>query len=215
MKQVKNKKCKVCQSEFKPFKTTDIVCSVKCSVQYVRNREEKEKLKAEKEDIKNWNKEKKVLKEKLKTKSDHENELQKIINSIAREIDKEHDCLMCGNPPKKKNGCHYHSVGSNATLRFNLFNIWLGCEHCNKWKGGNIIAYDNELIKYYGKEKWEYIKFQLVRDYKALHLSINELQELKVKAKAILKEVKKMPKLDYIERWNLRIEINKSLDIYK
>jgi len=173
-------------------------------------RKEQEEIKKQKD----WNKEKKQINESLKTKSEHEKELQPIINQIAREIDKDNLCLMCGKPPKKKNGCHYHSVGSNASLRFNLFNIWLGCESCNKWKGGNINGYDVELIKYYGKEKWEYIKFDLVRLHPTIHLSIPELKALKIVCRNILKEVKKLPPLTYEQRWKLREKLNKKIGIY-
>lgn len=197
-------RCKICRVKFDPRFFNQKTCETpKCMIEY------RDQLKA-----KEWRKEKKVLKDKLKTKSEHENELQIIFNKIAREIDKDSLCLMCGNQPKKENGCHYHSVGSNPTLRFNLFNIWLGCEKCNKWLGGNINGYDNELIKHYGRDKWEYIKFDIVRLHPTIKLSIPELKEIKVEAKVILKEVSDLPKLNHLQRWELRKEINKRIGIY-
>jgi len=199
------RKCKICKVEFTPVHSSvQMCCSINCAIEYSKQIEKKK-----------WTKQKKVLKEKLKTKSDYQKELQPIFNQIAREIDKSSLCLMCGKKPKKENGCHYHSVGSNPTLRWNLFNIWLGCEKCNSWLGGNINGYDNEIIKYYGRDKWEYIKFDLVRIYKSLHLSIPELKELKVLSKKILKEVKDLPVLTHNERWELRKKLNIRLNIYK
>lgn len=198
-------RCKVCKDKFDPKYFLQKVClEPTCILEWSKKVKEKE-----------WKAEKKILKDNLKTNADHVRELQPIFNQIAREIDKDSLCLMCGTTPKKKNGCHYHSVGANPSLRFNLFNIWLGCEKCNSWLGGNINGYDLELIKYYNRDKWEYIKFDIVRLYPSLHLSIPRLVELKVIAKDILKEVKKMPVLTHEERWNIRKELNKRIGIYK
>lgn len=198
-------RCKICKDKFEAKFFNQKTCfNASCVLSYKKILDAKE-----------WKAKKRVLNEKIKTKSDYYKELQVLVNSIAREIDKGSSCMMCGNIPKKKNGCHYHSVGSNPTLRYNLFNIWLGCEKCNVWLGGNIIGYDNQLIKYYGKEKWEYIKFDLVRIYKDLHLSIEDIKHFKLIAKEILTEINNTHELNHKERWIFREKLNKRLNIYK
>jgi hypothetical protein len=157
----------------------------------------------------------KQAKEKLKTKSDYEAELQVPINKIARLLDKGSNCMMCDNRMKRKNACHYHSRGSSPTLKFNLLNIWIGCHSCNSERGGNIIGYDNILIDVYGREKWEYIKFNIVREIDPLHLSIEDLKEAKKEANSIVLELTKLEKVYSIsERWELRKEFNKRIGIY-
>ena len=201
-------KCKECKEKFEQKYFLQKFCMVKdgcikAHIDYSKNQQAKK-----------WRKKKTVLKEKLKTNKDYLKELQTVFNQIAREIDKDSLCLMCGTVPRKKNGCHYHSVGSNSSLRFNLFNIWLGCEQCNSFKSGNINGYDLELIKYYGRDKWEYIKFDLVKNYPLIKLSIPEIKEVKLITKEILKEVKNLPILTHEERWSKRKELNIKIGIY-
>lgn len=178
---------------------------------------EVQKVEQEKKKKKDWNKEKKVIKESLKSLSDWKADLQALINKIARLIDNSTPCMMCANPNMKRiNGCHYHSVGANGTLRFNLFNIWHGCHSCNSERGGNIPGYDIQLIELYGRKKWEYIKFDLVRENKELHLNIDDIKELIPIARQIIKELEKMEtSFPKSLRWNLRKKYNQRLKIYK
>lgn len=84
---MKQKKCKICSNLFTPrFKTTEFLCGPECALAYVRKQNEK-KAKAD------WAKEKRVLKEKLKTKSDYEADLQVEINKIVKYIDAGYGCI--------------------------------------------------------------------------------------------------------------------------
>jgi hypothetical protein len=114
--------------------------------------------------------EKKELKEKLKTVSDYKSDLQYLINKIARLIDYGQNCISCNCVPKKSNGCHFKSVGSHSKLRYNLLNIYLGCNKCNSELGGNVHGYDDGVIAHFGREFWEYIKFQMVLDFPILKI---------------------------------------------
>lgn len=156
------------------------------------------------------------LKEVLKTSSDKKKELQEEVNRIVRLIDKGHPCMMCGNSKMKKiNACHYHSVGSNDTIRFNLHNNWAGCESCNSFKGGNINGYDLCLIATFGNEYWEEIKFGLTREYKILKLSKPEIDEKIKIAREIIRELKKADRVyTNEERVELRDKYNKRLGMY-
>jgi len=211
-----NPRCRSCKERFNKTDLSNPYCS-KSECQQIRTEIliEKQYKKA----IANLNKikkdKKKASKEKLKTKSDYEKELQTPINKIARLIDKGSTCMMCKCNMKRTNGCHHHSVGSNPTLRFNLFNIWIGCHSCNSEKGGNINGYDSVLIELYGREKWEYIKFDIIRETQPLHLAIEDLKQAKIIANRIVRELTKINK-EYtpIERWELRQKYNLQIGIY-
>lgn len=169
-----------------------------------------------KQDEKITKKRDKDLRETLKTLPQKKEELQDEINLIARLIDNGYPCMMCGNPSMKRiNGCHYHSVGSNDTIRFNLHNIWAGCHSCNHEKGGNINGYDLCLIATFGNEYWEEIKFGLTREYKILKLSKPEIDEKIKIAREIIRELKKADRVySNEERVELRDKYNKRLGMY-
>jgi len=82
-------------------------------------------------------------KRKSKTLSTVKNELQTLINKIARLIDTGKGCHSCnhgwdGNFTRQIHGGHFYSVGSNEYIRFNIFNIYSQCSICNHRKGGAI-----------------------------------------------------------------------------
>jgi len=133
---------------------------------------------------------------------------------MVRRIDYGNTCMMCDKEIKKVNACHYHGVGSNDSLRFNLFNIWAGCYSCNGNKGGNIIGYDMMLIQKAGKDNWEYIKFQLVKDYPLLKLSREEVRDLIPKVHKLAIGVEAVRR-STMERWLLREKLNKQIGLYK
>ena len=202
------RKCKHCKDEFEKKQPLQSVCSPYCGIQ--RTLELKKK-----KESKDWKKEKKVIKEKLKSHSDYEKELQALINQIANLIDNNHNCMSCSGNGKVNAG-HYHSVGSNNSIRFNLFNIWRQCYRCNVQLSANIIGYDNGLISYLGKSKWEYIKFDLVRLHPFIKLSKEELDEKKAIARGIIKYLKLQDRtFTREERISLRERFNTELSIYK
>ena len=95
--------CKNCKEKFKPqYNSVQLVCSFECSIELTNINKSK---KAKKE----WNKEKKEIKERLKTNSDHTKELQVIFNRFIRLRDVGLNCISCSNPAKKENAGHYRS----------------------------------------------------------------------------------------------------------
>lgn len=161
----------------------------------------------------------KQMKENVKKHSEYENDLQKIINAITSAIDKGMNCICCnakihfGNPA---NAGHRWSVGSNNSIRFNLHNIHRNGVCCNKHKGGNPDGYDEGLIRIYGKDYFEYVKFNMKPEYKLVKLTVPEIKALKVLASSILRDLKKLDK-EYSpsERLELRDKFNKEIGIYK
>jgi len=211
-------RCLHCKDKFQPRKFLWKYCDKEaCNdigvAELVRKTREKQK----RDKAKAWKKEKAEIKKDIETLPEAKNKLQKVVNKIARLIDKDVPCMMCGTPSySRKNGCHYHSVGSNGAIRFNLHNIAIGCHSCNEERGGNIHGYDERLIEVFGREHWEYVKFDLVKLYPYLGISKQEVHETRLEALKIVKELEKAnltypPKM----RLKLRTEINKRLNIYK
>jgi hypothetical protein len=136
-----------------------------------------------------WQKEKKVLKEKLMTKSDYLNICQKVFNTYIRTRDKGKPCVSCDKFLKENdvNASHFFSVGSSPNLRFNEDNVHSSCIKCNKELHGNIIEYALRLPKRIGIERYN----QLVNDRnKPALLTIEDIKELiaiyRVKTKELL-----------------------------
>ena len=131
MKAPKLKKCKVCKGEFIPARSLQMYCSFECAL-IQRNLDNK----------KAWQKEKKVIKEKLKTHSGWLNELQVVFNQYIRARDAGKPCISCDKPiTDGGNASHFFAVGSHHGLRFDELNCHLSCIHCNKHLHGNLAEY--------------------------------------------------------------------------
>ena len=162
--------CKICKDKFEPqFNSVQMVCSPKCSIEYMK----KQKAKA-------WKKEKKELKEKLKTKSDYEKDLERIFNKFIRLRDAKESCISCAKQAGsfKLTAGHYFPAGSYKNLRFDEENVHGQCWFdCNKNKSGNLSEYKIGLIAKIGKERFNALEERrlIKRGY-----TIPELIELKV-----------------------------------
>jgi hypothetical protein len=168
--------------------------------------------KKRKADLKEWTREKKVLKEKLKTLSDWKKDLQTEINTIVRLIDKDKPCIATGNFGKMNAG-HRFSVGSNPTLRFHLDNIHVQSEHSNKWKAGDTIRYDEGLEKIYGKKYLNHVR--TLNNIKPINLTVEDLKEKIKIARQIVKYLKLEDSVySDVKRLELRNQFNLMLKIY-
>ena len=147
MRTVKPKKCKVCKAEFKPFKSTQQVCSLDCAKilgkEKAAKKEAKEwrqrKVKMQREDVK-------YIKPKLQAK----------INQIARLIDSGLPCLATGHFGQLHGG-HIFSRGGHTQMKYNLHNI-----HRQSAQSNNKQSHDGlmqeRLSEEYGIEYLEYLK---------------------------------------------------------
>ena len=176
-------KCKNCRDKFIPK-----VFNIKyCDKELCRSVMIKEALKNSKaKKVKEWNKEKKVRKEALKTNSDWLKDCQKVVNKYIRERDKNNpNCISCG---KIINGVrhasHFMSSGGHSNIRFNTDNIWVSCYKCNVMLSGNQLPYRVRLIEKIGIKRVEYIE-SIANETR--RYSIDEL-------KKIIKEFKKKTK---------------------
>lgn len=205
------KKCVNCGTPFEkninaPFQNW---CSVDCAYKLSR------KL-IDKKEKKDWAVEKKVMKENTLKHGDWLKRLEDIINPICRLIDYNKPCISCEGNGKPQAG-HYHSKGSDSSLRFNLHNEHIQCYHCNVPLSSNTIGYNEGLIKVYGTDYWNYVKFQIKNIYhQPLKLSIPQIKEYIETAKEIKKELE-VAKAEFspIQRIRLRDMYNKRIGIYK
>ena len=203
---LKQPKCKNCKQPFTKTQPLQVACSYSCAIELA-------KPIAKKVIEKKWTQRKKEYKE---SKTDYFDLLQKEINKIARYIDHDQLCISCQKIPKKKNGCHFKSVGGHENIRYNLLNIYLGCERCNKELGGNVHGYDDGLILVFGKEFWEYLKFQFLQDFHLLQIRETEVKEKLKIARQIVKELEQnLAKRSSQERLEMRKICNERLAIYK
>lgn len=165
IKKVYQRKCVSCKDKFTPQNNTQVVCSVFCSIQFMKSKKAND-----------WKKEKKVLKEKLMTKSDYLNICQKVFNTYIRTRDKEKNCVSCNKKlVGKYDAGHFFSVGAYPNLRFNENNVFGQCVHCNRDKHGNVKEYDLRLQNILSIEDYN----QLLNDRnKPALLGIEDVKEL-------------------------------------
>jgi len=208
-------RCRNCKDKFTARYFNQKYCMYKDECIKAHSNAVQDKIK--KTEAKKWAQIKKEKKAALKTLTDWKKDLQDVINEIVRLIDKDCPCMMCSDSEMKRiNACHYHSRGSHPALQFHLLNNWAGCSQCNNEKGGNLHGYDMLLIEKFGRERWEYIKFELTRLYGHLGITIPEIKEVLPEAKQIRSELKSTNLVyTYEMRWKLRVKYNKRLGIYE
>ena len=165
--EIKRISCRGCKVEFEPFCRNGVLLSrycVKCLVS-----------KKQQQETKQWNREKKALKEKLKTHSGWLNDLQKVFNQYIRLRDKGKPCISCGcSLINKYDAGHYFSVGAYPNIRFHEDNVHGQCVACNQHKHGNTTEYSLSLPMRIGIERYEKL---LETRADPLKLSIEEIKE--------------------------------------
>ena len=164
---MKPKKCRVCKNEFTPmYATTQVVCSVRCSV-----------VIADAKKLKEWNKRKKVLKDELLTVQDLMKLAQQVFNKYIRTRDKGKPCISCLKPPKKENAGHFYSAGTHTAVRFDERNVHLQCEHCNSFLSGNLLQYRENLLAKLGYEEFERLSSEAMKIRKYTREELKEIIE--------------------------------------
>jgi len=146
------------------------------------------KLQKEKQKAKQWQKEKKEIKEKLMTKSDYLNIAQKVFNTYIRLRDKDKPCVSCGAIKYTSSCGHYYSSGKHKNVTFNELNCHAQCWfYCNSSLSGNLIEYRKGLIERIGLEKLEYLDSiaKIEKKY-----DIEELKEITKEYKEKIKKLK-------------------------
>jgi hypothetical protein len=147
--------------------------------------------------------------------SKYKDELQKEINKLARMIDQKFysTCIDCGRTLKDDvHGSHYHNVGGNENIRYNLHNIHASLGHCNVWSSGNKQGYQKGLIERYGEEYAEYIEFGIKEKYKSMHFSNNEIYEA---IPVVRKSIRDFETFIFNDTIQARDQLNQIINLYK
>ena len=158
-KQPKPKTCKnpACRASFVPQRLGQAVCNYTCGLAIKDVNQEKARkslAQVERREIK-------VRKEKLKSRADHAQEAQAVINRYVRLRDAHLGCISCDKPASwggQWHCSHFRSVGAAAHLRFNLWNMNKSCSQCNAHLSGNIMVYRPRLVEKIGSEKVEWLE---------------------------------------------------------
>jgi hypothetical protein len=171
------RKCLVCKDKFTPQNNTQIVCGPACAVEYMKKQRTKE-----------WQKEKKVIKQSLETKKDVLKAAQIVFNTYIRLRDKDKPCISCDKKlVGKYDAGHFFSVGAYPNLRFNENNVHGQCVECNQHKHGNVKEYDLRLQNILSNKEYNEL---LESRHKPLKLSFDEVKELIAIYKQKIKELK-------------------------
>lgn len=182
---LKNKKCKFCKVEFKPIRSLQAVCSYECAMLL----QKEDKTKKQKQEQKDWNKRKQVLKKELMTLQDWLKIAQTHFNHYIRLRDKGNDCISCGAKAGKYTITAGHYFPStNKSVTFNEDNLHGQCWYnCNSSKSGNLIEYRIGLINKIGIERLAKLELEARKTKK---WTIEELKEIIKKYKSKCNDLK-------------------------
>lgn len=161
----RKRKCKICREWFKSYRTTQVVCSMRCAVEKVDQDAEKRRRQQIKRD-----------KQKLKTPSDYIKEARREFNKFIRLRDKDDPCISCGKyHPGKYDAGHYRTTKAAPELQFEELNCHAQCVPCNKHLSGNIVEYRIRLCQKIGQDKVEWLE----GEHEPKNYSIDDLIEIK------------------------------------
>ena len=189
----KPRKCRVCKSDFQPVRCLQQTCSFDCEVKLGMIHAERSKAKREKAERIAEISSTKILREKLKTKSEWMREAQAAFNAYIRFRDQlaGHPCISSGQPldwsGNNVDAGHYRSRGSAPHLRFDERNCHAQSKKDNRYLSGNAVDYRIGLIARIGLEAVE----SLEADQTPKKYTIAELKAIKAYYVAKLKDIRK------------------------
>lgn len=178
---VKPRKCKVCKTKFMPtYGTLQAVCSPKCAAKEAKEIEDRL-----------WRERKKSMKEKTKTVTEYEQDAKDEFQRWVRWRDRDLPCISCGTEKATIwDGGHYFKAEIFSGLIFDPDNVHKQCRQCNRFLGGNELAYRDGLIKRYGEQ---FVKdLEAKKDSHRNHkYTKQELIDIKEYYSSLLKQIKK------------------------
>ena len=184
--------CRVCRNLFQPVRCLQQTCSFDCEVKLGLIHAERSKAKREKAERIAEIASTKILRLKLKTKSEWMREAQTAFNQFIRLRDQlaGHPCISSGQPldwsGNNVDAGHYRSRGSAPHLRFDERNCHAQSKKDNRYLSGNAVDYRIGLIARIGLEAVE----SLEADQTPKKYTIAELKAIKAHYVAKLKEMK-------------------------
>jgi len=166
-------RCKHCKTKFEPKTFLQKYCmeTDECMTVF------REFVKAEKS--KQWNKEKKEIRSKLKTLSQYEAEAKKEFQKWIRLRDAGKPCISCGSTTKDVDGGHYFKAEIYSGLIFDPRNCHSQCRKCNRYEGGKQAEYRMGLARRYSAKFVDELEQDSIRlrDYKFTKEELIEIKE--------------------------------------
>jgi hypothetical protein len=126
-----------------------------------------------------------------------------------------YNCIDCDKPFNESiHGAHFHNVGGNENIRFNLHNIHASRSYCNVYNSEHKKGYVIGLEQRYGYEYLQFVDKELGIKYSYLGLSETELKEALKNTRKCIRDFDKLI-VNYLDGSIARIEFNKLIGIYK
>jgi hypothetical protein len=178
---VKPKKCSECGGDFKPFRTTQSVCSTACAIKDAAT-------KAKKKAASEWKVERARRVDKMKTRTQKINDVRPVFQRWIRHRDKDQPCISCpATSADEWHGGHYFKAELYTGIIFNELNCNKQCKRCNKFGQGMQAEYRIGLVKRIGEAA--VLELESIKDaLRVYKWSDDELSEIKKKYTAKLKE---------------------------
>jgi hypothetical protein len=175
---MKTRRCAQCRKKIP--ETDAIISSLKsfCSIEHLAEYAKTDRAKRFAKKV--VNKEKRIAKEKLKTRSDWQRDAQRAFNEYIRVRDRGKPCISCGASQGVTvrggdfDAGHYRSRGSSPHLAFHIHNCHSQCVKCNRHLSGNIVEYRKQLVIRIGIEKLE----KLEQDNRPRNYTIKDFQRI-------------------------------------
>jgi len=175
---MKTRRCAQCRKKIP--ETDAIISSLKsfCSIEHLAEYAKTDRAKRFAKKV--VNKEKRIAKEKLKTRSDWQRDAQRAFNEYIRVRDRGKPCVSCGASQGVTvrggdfDAGHYRSRGSSPHLAFHIYNCHSQCVKCNRHLSGNIVEYRKQLVIRIGIEKLE----KLEQDNRPRNYTIKDFQRI-------------------------------------
>lgn len=181
---MKQKRCKVCRTDFVPSKPMQCVCGLQCALSRASAAKAKRERTALAAD-------KRATREKLdamKTRSDWAKEAQAAFNKWVRLRDAAQPCISCGRHHQGQyHAGHYMSRGARPELAYEPLNCHKQCSPCNTHLSGNLALYRQSLVREIGLQQVEWLE----GPHDPKHYSADDLKAIKAKYTAMARELEK------------------------
>lgn len=210
-------RCKKCSIKFvaKIFNQKFCLLNEECQDAAIKFVLDNNRKLAEKKEKKDWADKKAEMKVDTHAK-EYKKEFQNSINKLARMIDIAfgyETCIDCNKGyGKQTDAAHYHSRGSNNSLRYNLHNLHSANSQCNMWSDVHHVNYAIGLEKRYGKDYKEYVDEELPKLYPEIHITNKEIVE---KLKVVRGLIKNFESMKFEDSLDARTKLNLIIGIYK
>jgi hypothetical protein len=142
-------------------------------------------------------------------------QLQDLVNSIAKIIDYGQPCIATGvtfRHGDKATAGHYISVGANETIRYHLHNIHTQSFVSNGFNGGDPEGYKKGIVKAYGEEYLNYL--ESLKGTPVIKMTGDDILDKIASAKKIIQQLPARKVYTKEARILLRDTLNLRLGIY-